>query len=439
MSQPVDLIIRPRWTLVAEPQMAAVAGLSVAVDQGRIIAVLPDHELRARFRADAEHERPAHVLMPGLINAHCHAGMALLRGFADDLPLEAWLGERIWPAESKWVNRGFVADGTRLAIAEMLRGGITCFADMYYFPDVVAHCAVEAGMRVAVGMIALEAPTAWAETPDEYISKGLAVHDEFRAEPLVTTTFAPHAPYSVADSTLSRIRQLADELDVPIHMHVHETASEVAQALAADGRRPLARLDALGLVTPALLAVHATQLDDTDIERLATARTSVVHCPRSNLKLASGACRVADLVRAGVNVALGTDGAASNNRLDLWSEMELAALLGKLVAEDATAVPARTVLEMATINGARALGIDGVTGSIETGKLADLICVDLSDPGQRPVLDPVSQLAYSVAREQVSDVWVAGEHLVAERRLMRMDVAEIAAAADGWGARLVAK
>jgi 5-methylthioadenosine/S-adenosylhomocysteine deaminase len=288
-------------------------------------------------------------------------------------------------------------------------------------------------------MIALEAPTAWAETPDEYISKGLAVHDEFRAEPLVTTTFAPHAPYSVADSTLSRIRQLADELDVPIHMHVHETASEVAQALAADGRRPLARLDALGLVTPALLAVHATQLDDTDIERLATARASVVHCPRSNLKLASGACRVADLVRAGVNVALGTDGAASNNRLDLWSEMELAALLGKLVAEDATAVPARTVLEMATINGARALGIDGVTGSIETGKLADLICVDLSDPGQRPVLDPVSQLAYSVAREQVSDVWVAGEHLVAERRLMRMDVAEIAAAADGWGARLVAK
>ena len=436
MNQPIDLIIRPEWTLLTHPEVTAQPGVAVAVDGGRIVAVAPEREISERFTADAEHARPGHVLMPGLVNAHCHAGMALLRGCADDLPLETWLSQHIWPLESRWVNREFIADGTRLAIAEMLRGGITCFADMYYFPDVVARTAIEAGIRVSVGMIALEVPTAWAETPDEYISKGLAVHDEFRGEPLVTTTFAPHAPYTVADETLSRIRLLADELDVPIHMHVHETAAEIQQALAADGRRPLARLDTLGLVTPALMAVHATQLDERDIALLATARATVVHCPRSNLKLASGACRVADLIAAGVNVALGTDGAASNNRLDLWSELELCALLGKLVAGDATAVPARAALEMATINGARALGLGDETGSLEVGKAADLVCVDLSDAGQRPVLDPISQLAYSVARDQVSDVWVAGEHLVADKQLLRMDVAEVAATADRWGAKL---
>jgi 5-methylthioadenosine/S-adenosylhomocysteine deaminase len=436
MSQPVDLIIHPRWTLLAEPEIAALPGLSVAVSEGRIVAVLPQAEMRARFRADAEHERPAHVLMPGLVNAHSHAGMVLMRGFADDLPLEEWLGAHIWPAEARWINREFVADGTRLAIAEMLRGGITCFADMYYFPDVVGRCAVEAGIRVALGMIALEVPTAWAETPDEYISKGLAVHDEFRAEPLVTTTFAPHAPYSVSDDTLRRIRLLADELEVPIHMHVHETVGEVEQAIAAQGRRPLMRLAELGFLTPALMAVHATQLDDNDIELLALAGATVVHCPRSNLKLASGACRVADLMRADVNVALGTDGAASNNRLDLWSEMELAALLGKLVAADATAVPAHAALAMATINGARALGLAEHIGSITQGKLADLICIDLSEASQQPILDPISQLAYSVSREQVSDVWVAGEHLLADRRLLRMDLAEIVNMAAGWGAKL---
>lgn len=436
MSQPVDLIVHPRWTLLAEPEIVAAPGLSVAVDEGRIVAVLPQAEMRAHFRADAEHERSTHVLMPGLINAHTHAGMVLMRGFADDLPLERWLGEHIWPTEARWINREFVADGTRLAIAEMLRGGITCFADMYYFPDVVGRCAVAAGIRVALGMIALEVPTAWAETPDEYISKGLAVHDEFRAEPLVTTTFAPHAPYSVSDETLRRIRLLADELEVPIHMHVHETPGEVEQAIATERRRPLTRLDSLGFVTPALMAVHATQLDDGDIERLAVAGATVVHCPRSNLKLASGACRVADLVRAGVNVALGTDGAASNNRLDLWSEMELAALLGKLIASDATAVPAKTALAMATINGARALGLAEHIGSIANGKLADMICVDLSDPSQQPILDPISQLAYSVAREQVSDVWVAGEHLLVDRQLLRMDLAEVVSVAAAWGAKL---
>jgi len=432
----IDALIRPRWMLAVEPRVAISEGLSLAIDAGRILAIVPDGESRARFAPDAVHERPEHVLMPGLVNAHCHAGMALFRGFADDLPLGRWLSERIWPAESRLIKEEFVADGTRLAAAEMLLGGITCFSDMYYFPDVVAEVASEVGLRAVVGMIALEVATPWAATVDEYIAKGLEVHDRYRKDKLITTTFAPHAPYSVADSTLKRIRQLADELDVPIHIHLHETAREIEESVATTGHRPLARLESLGLVTSALIGVHATQLDADEIDKLAAAKAHIVHCPRSNLKLASGACPVAALQRAGVNVALGTDGAASNNRLDIWSELELAALFGKHVAGDATAVSAETVLQMATINGARALGLDAETGSLAPGKAADLVCVELGGPTQLPVLNPISQLAYSASREQVTDVWVAGEHLVAKRELTRIDVAALNAVARSWTDRI---
>lgn len=439
MAQRIDALICPRWTIAVEPEVRVDTGLALAVDDGRIVALEPRAEAERRFQPDALHERPDHVLLPGLVNAHCHAGMTLLRGYADDLPLERWLGERIWPAESKWISREFVADGTRLAIAEMLRGGITCFSDMYYFPDVVAEEALEAGMRAVVGMIALEFPTAWAAGPDEYIGKGLEVRDRYKGNALISTTFAPHAPYSVADATLVRIRQLADELEVPVHVHVHETAGEIAAALAQDGRRPLARLQALGLLTPGLIAVHAVHLSAEEIAALAEVRANVVHCPRSNLKLASGACPVEALRRAGVNVALGTDGAASNNRLDLWSELELAALLGKHAADDATAVPAAAALEMATIAGARALNLEQEIGSLVPGKAADLVCVELSELVLQPVLDPLSQLVYAASRNDVSDVWVAGQHLLAQGELVRMDSPRISTAAAEWGRRLSAK
>ncbi|HEY8520994.1 MAG TPA: TRZ/ATZ family hydrolase [Gammaproteobacteria bacterium] len=436
MPQRIDALIRPGWLVRVEPAVEAERGLAVAVDKGRIVAVLPQDEADARFEPDVRHERPHHVLLPGLVNAHTHAGMSLMRGFADDLHLDRWLNERIWPAESRCITPEFVADGTRLAIAEMLLGGVTCFADMYYYPDVVGEVAIECGMRAVLGMIAIEMPTAWASHADEYLQKGLAVHDRFKGEPLVTTAFAPHAPYSVADATLAKIRTLADELGVPIHMHVHETAHEVAAAVRDTGRRPLARLEALGLVTSALAAVHATQLLPAEIETLARAGASVVHCPRSNLKLASGACPVGALLAAGVNVALGTDGAASNNRLDVLSEMELAALFAKHVAGDATAVPARAAIAMATLGGARAMGLDEQVGSIVPGKAADLLCIDLSPPALRPVLDPLSHLVYSASRDQVTDVWVAGEHLVADGELVRMDPRAVAERADYWGARL---
>jgi 5-methylthioadenosine/S-adenosylhomocysteine deaminase len=434
--QRIDTLIQPRWIIRVEPQVAVEEGLAVAVDGGRIVAILPAADAARKFVAAARHERPNHVLMPGLVNAHTHAAMTLLRGFADDLPLENWLRGRIWPAESRWVGPEFIADGTRLAVAEMLAGGVTCFSDMYYYPDVVAEVASASGIRAVVGMIALDFPTAWASDTEEYIRKGLEVHDRYRSEPLVTTTFAPHAPYSVGDAALARIRQLADELDVPVHTHLHETAAEIATAVSSTGQRPLARLRALGLVTPALVGVHATQLEAAEIDELASAGAHVVHCPRSNLKLASGACPVAALQRAGVNVALGTDGAASNNRLDLWSELQTAALLGKLIAGEATAVPARVALAMATINGARALNLDHEIGSLLPGKAADLICVELDGLAQRPVLDPLSQLVYSASRHDVTDVWVAGEHLVAGGELGRLDVDAIAAAADAWGRRL---
>lgn len=436
MPQSVDLIIRPSWVLLTQPDVAIAAERAVAIDDGRIVSVLNDAEIGETYTADVIHERPGHVLMPGLINAHCHAGMSLLRGFADDMPLEQWLADNIWPVEGRLITREFVADGTRLAIAEMLLGGTTCFADMYYFPDVVAEVAEEAGIRCAVGMIALEAATAWAQTPDEYIEKGLAVHDSTRALARVTTTFAPHAPYSVSDQTFERIRRLADELDVPVHIHVHETAAEVADAVADSGERPLARLNRLGLVTPGLMAVHATQLEDTEIELLARERVTVVHCPRSNLKLASGGCRVADLLAAGVNVALGTDGAASNNRLDMFAELQLAALLGKHVAGDARAVSAAQTLQMATVGGARALGLEDELGSIQPGYSADLIAVNLDTLQQMPVLDPLSHLVYAVSRDQVSDVWIAGEHLVGDARLLRTSATAIRSRSAMWASKV---
>jgi 5-methylthioadenosine/S-adenosylhomocysteine deaminase len=429
-------LICPRWTIRVEPEVVAEEGLAVAIDAGRIVDVLAVGDADGRYAPRVRHDRSSHVLLPGFVNAHTHAAMALFRGLADDLPLAAWLKGRIWPAEKRWVGADFVADGTRLAVAEMLRGGITCFSDMYYFPDVAGTVAAEAGMRAVVGMIALDIPTAWAESTEEYLRKGLEVHDRFKTELLITTSFAPHAPYSVGDGTLIRIRRLADELDLPVHMHVHETAAEVAAAVAETGQRPLARLAALGLVTPALGAVHATELAADEIELLATAGASVVHCPRSNLKLASGLCPVARLLAAGVNVALGTDGAASNNRLDILAEMQTAALLAKHGAGDAAAVPAAAALRMATINGARALGLAAETGSLTAGKAADAICVELAGAEHRPLLDPVSQLVYAASRHDVTDVWVAGEHLVADRAPLRLDVQEICAAAERWGRQL---
>jgi 5-methylthioadenosine/S-adenosylhomocysteine deaminase len=432
MPQPVATLINARWIVPVEPEGRVLEHHALAIEGDRILAILPQDTAVARFTPTACLNLGRHVLIPGLINAHTHASMTLLRGFADDLPLINWLREHIWPAEARWVNPDFVRDGTRLAIAEMLRGGTTCFNDMYFFPEVTAAVARDCGMRACVGLIALDFPTTYAQTLGEYLDKGVALHEHLRTVPQIHTAFAPHAPYTVSPAGLERIGRLAAELEVPVHIHVHETAAEVAEFQASHGCRPLERLEQVGLLSSRLLAVHMTQLTTVEIDRLAQTGAHVAHCPESNLKLASGFCPVAQLDAAGVNVALGTDGAASNNDLDMFGELRTAALLGKAVVSDAAALPAARVLRMATLNGARALGLGAETGSLEPGKAADLVAVDLGQPETEPVYQPISQLVYAAGRHQVTDVWVAGHHLLAGRRLTTLDLDDTVRRARGW-------
>lgn len=437
--QSADLIINARWIIPVEPDGLVLEHHSLVVRAGTVVALLPTSAAGNAFECPEVLDRTEHALLPGLVNAHGHAAMTLFRGLSDDLPLNAWLRDHMWPAEARWVNAAFVRDGVELALLEMLSGGTTCFADMFFFPDATAHAVADSGLRACVGMVVLEQPTVWARNAEEYLSKGLAVRDQFRGHPRITMSFAPHAPYTVSDQTLDRIRTLADELETPVCMHVHETADEVATARRHDGRRPLDRLDALGLLTPQLLAVHMTELTAAEIGLLATRGVNVVHCPESNLKLASGLCPVAGLLEAGINVALGTDGAASNNDLDMWGEMRTAALLGKGVAGRADVLPAARVLRMATLNGAQALGLAERIGSLAPGKSADFICVDLSAPHCQPVYDPVSQLVYAAGRDDVTDVWVAGQQLLRDRMPLLADKAGILARTRTWGERIGAK
>ena len=432
----VDTLLHARWVIPVEPRGVVLDRHSIAIDDGRIAALLPTAEAGRTFRARREIALDRHALIPGFVNAHTHAAMTLLRGIADDLPLMEWLEQHIWPAEHKWVSEQFVHDGTQLAVAEMLRSGTTCFNDMYFFPEVTARVAAGAGIRVCAGMILVDFPTAYAGGPDEYFAKGLALQDEYKHHPLVRCSFAPHAPYTVSDTPLRRVQVLSDELD--LHVHVHETDVEVSDSLKACGLRPLQRLQELGLLSPSLVAVHMTQLNDADRRLVADSGASVVHCPESNLKLASGFCEVQKLVDAGVNVALGTDGAASNNDLDMLGEMRTAALLAKAVHGDASALPACEVLRMATLNGARALGLGEHTGSLETGKWADITAVDLGGLETRPLYDPVSQLVYAAGRNQVSDVWVAGDHLLRRRELTQLDLEDILQRGDAWQQRIAA-
>jgi 5-methylthioadenosine/S-adenosylhomocysteine deaminase len=347
-----------------------------------------------------------------------------------------WLQQHIWPLEQKWMSEAFVKDGTDLAIAEMILGGTTCFNDMYFFPEITAGQAIHHGIRAKVGLIVIDFPTVWAQNSDDYIAKGLALHEQLRLSDLCTTAFAPHAPYTVSDGPLQKIKTLADELELPIHIHVHETLHEVEQAQAQTGLRPLQRLQDLGLLNPSLIAVHMTQLSDDEISRFAESGAHIVHCPESNLKLASGFCPVARCLAAGINVALGTDGAASNNDLDMFGEMRTAALLGKAVAGDASAIPAMTALRMATINGAKALGLDDCCGSLTLGKAADVIAVDLSPLETQPLYCPVSQIVYAASRQQVTDVWVAGKRLLKQRQLTTINKDELTAKIALWQRRL---
>jgi len=432
----VDLLIHADWVIPVD-QPGALERHSLAVADGRIVAIARRAEAEQQLTADEVIELPGHALIPGLINTHTHSAMSLFRGLADDLPLMRWLHDHIWPAEGRWVHEEFVADGSRLAIAEMIRSGTTCFNDMYFFPDVTGRVASQIGMRATVGLILIDFPSAWAGDADEYFDKAIAVHDQFRNDPLVRSAFAPHAPYSVSDAPLRRVLRLANELELPVHMHVHETLAEVRGGVEQFGHRPIERLQQLGLVNPALIAVHMTQLEEAEIALFADSGAHVVHCPESNLKLASGHCPVARLLEAGINVAIGTDGAASNNDLDMLGEMQSAALLAKGISGDACALPAEQALRMATLNGARALGIDDQTGSLAVGKSADIVAVDLSQPETQPVFHPVSQLVYAAGREQVRHVWIAGRQVLNNRALTTIDLARSMQRASAWRGKIM--
>ncbi len=428
----IDEIIHGRWIITINAQRHIHENHAIAIDQGKIVDIDNSNAIQGRYQAHKVTRLDDHALIPGLINAHTHASMSLMRGLGDDLPLMSWLQDHIWPAESKWVNRDFIRQGTGLAIAEMIRSGTTAFNDMYFFPDVTAAIASTAGLRATVGLIVLDFPSVWANDWQEYIDMGLTVHDQFRSDHLVNTAFAPHAPYSVSNDPLHRVRVLADELEIPIHIHVHETQDEIEQGLQNYGSRPLHRLDEIGLLTPGLLAVHMAHLQDEEIEHFSKTGAHVIHCPQSNMKLASGFCPVQKLIDNSVNVALGTDGAASNNDLDMLAEMQSAAMLGKAVAGDASAVSAETALAMATINGARALGISEVTGSLEIGKAADITAINLNEPETQPLYNPVSQIVYAADRRQVTDVWCNGNRLLQGRILQTLDIDEIKAGTASW-------
>jgi len=426
-----DTLLHPGWIVPVLPHGVVLENYSIALTGDRIAALLPRAEAES---IEARHvlELPGQVLLPGLVNCHGHAAMSLLRGYADDLPLMPWLEQYIWPAEQAHVSEQFVGDGTELAIAEMIRSGTTTFSDMYLFPNVCAAAAQRLGMRCQISFPIMDFPTAWGEDADDYISKGLALRDDFKHSTLVTVVFGPHAPYTVCEANLAKIATLAAELDTAVHIHLHETSGEVLQAVEQNGERPLDTLQRLGLLGPRTQCVHMTDLGDQDIALLATTGAHVVHCPQSNMKLASGTCRVSDLLASGVNVALGTDSAASNNELSLFGEMKAAALLAKLHSHDTTALPAADILAMATINGARALGLEHSIGSLEVSKQADLIAVDLRGPETQPLYHPLSQLVYACNGSQVSHSWIAGELVMEQRKLTRIDLPALMLRASAW-------
>lgn len=428
-------IVSARWVIPVEPRATVLEHHSVVVTGTRIEAVLPTADAKLRFAGAKEVTLPAHVLIPGLINLHTHAGMTLMRGLADDTSLMTWLKEHIWPTESKHLSEAYVFDGTELATAEMLRGGTTCFADMYFYHDAAARAALKSGMRAAMGGAILEFPTPFAADAEAYLAKSVASRQQFLDESRLKLMLAPHAPYTVSDKTFERIVTMAGEMDVPIMMHIHETAAEVTDGIKEHGVRPIERLKRLGLLTPNLIAVHCVYMNAQEIDLFHESGVHVAHCPVSNLKLGSGIAPIKAMLDAGVNVGIGTDGAASNNRLDMLAETRLASLLQKGVTGDAAAVPAHQALAMATINAAKALGWDDEIGSLKPGKAADMVALDFSALETQPVYDPVSHLWHAAGREQVTHTWVAGELLMDNRVLTHVDENELRHKAAMWQAK----
>ena len=431
-----DIRINARWLLPIEPRGVVLDHHAVIVQGTHIIAVLPQDQADVAFRARETVDLPHHVVMPGLINMHGHAAMSLFRGMADDLPLMTWLNDHIWPAEGRFVGEQFIADGTQLAMAEMIRTGTTTFSDMYFFPDIAAQVAHDAGMRAQICFPLLDFPTPWGSGPDEYLNKGEAFIKAWKDNDYVMPAIGPHAPYTVSDGPLAQAVALSEKTGARIQIHLHETEFEITEALEKRGQRPTERLRNLGMLGTSTQCVHMTQIDESDLTLLSESGAHVIHCPESNLKLASGFCPAQAMLDRGINVAIGTDGAASNNDLDLFGELRTAAMIAKAVAGDAAALSAHRALAPFRVAISRALGRDHDLGSLVPGKLADIIAVDLSDPFLQPVYDPSSHLVYSNHGRAVSHSWINGIPQLQDGRLTRIDVADLMLRVNDWAERI---
>ena len=432
----VDLIIKSKWIAPVDSKETLITDHAIVINNKKIVALCPHKEATDKFITANMIELDNHILIPGLVNSHCHASMTLLRGIADDLSLEDWLTKKIWPLETQFVSQKFVEDGAEIAIAEMILSGTTCFADMYFYPEHVAKKAIDSNMRVQLACPVLDFPTVWAKSSDEYIQKTIRIHDDYRNSELVSVAFGPHAPYTVSNLPLKKIGALAEELDIPIHMHVHETEKEILDSIKEFGCRPLKRLSNLGLVSPRLNCIHATQLNKSEVELIAESGSNIVHCPASNMKLASGICDVSELMKRNSNVCIGTDGAASNNELDLLKEARLASLLAKINSQNPSSLPAHKTLEVMTINGAKALGLEESIGSLEVGKLADITAISLEAINTMPINNPLSHVVYSANSTQVTHVWIGGRMVLRDRFLETIDINGIKDKANHWQHRL---
>jgi 5-methylthioadenosine/S-adenosylhomocysteine deaminase len=431
-----DHIIHAKWLITCETNNKILENHALVIKNDKIKDILPSDEAKKTYSSPSVQHYSTHAVMPGFINAHTHIAMNYFRGMADDLALMNWLNNHIWPAEKKWVNHEFVYDASLLAMAEMIRSGTTCFNDMYFFLQATAEAAHIAGVRAHIGITVIDFPTAWAQTPEEYFSKGLEFYQEYKNHDRIIATLAPHAPYTVADKNLLKVKEVAEKLNLKINLHLHETADEVNQSLAQHKKRPIRRLHDIGLMSSRLIAIHMTQLNEEDFAILKETQPSIIHCPESNMKLASGICPVEKLTSLNLNVALGTDGAASNNDLNILGEMRSAAFLAKLSTHDPVSLPAENALKMATINGAKALGIDHITGSLTVGKSADFIAINLEEIETLPLYHPISQIVYAASRTQVTDVWVMGKQLLKNRKLLTLDEKELMTKAHAWSSKI---
>lgn len=411
----VQTIIEAGWIMPMVPKGVILERHSLLMNDGKVVALIPSEQTND-IEADEVVRLPQHIILPGMVNAHTHAPMHLLRGMGADLPLMDWLQTKIWPAEGKLMSHEFCYEGSLIAGAEMLESGITCASDHYFFSEDVARGLTEAGLKCSVSGIVIGFPSAMAKITDDYIRCAEALFEQFKGNDKVRVTVGPHAPYTVDDDALIKVRELAEKHNAYIHMHVDETASEIGGSMKQYGLRPIQRLHKLGLLSNHFISVHTVHPDAAEMALLLKTGASVVHCPCSNLKLASGFAPVAQMMSMGINVAMGTDGVASNDKVDLLGETRLAAMLGKAVCQDTTQMKVADMLYAATMGGAKALGWDDRIGSLEKGKDADLIAVDLGDIDALPVFDPASQLLYSAGREDITHVWVDGRLVVKKQQ-----------------------